>query len=45
MKIYDMIEGVWLKEATKKEKKEEKKKKGEQLELRLQLVENEEKNT
>ena len=44
MKIYDMIEGKWLKEEKKVEKKEEKERR-EKLELALRLATHNEKNT
>jgi len=44
MKIYDMIEGKWLKAEKKVEKKKEKEKRKE-LELALRLAKHGEKNT
>jgi hypothetical protein len=44
MKIYDMIEGKWLKDEKKVEKKKEKEKRKE-LELALRLAKHGEKNT
>jgi len=44
MKIYDMIEGKWLKDEKKVEKKEEKERR-EKLELALRLAKHDEKNT
>ena len=44
MKIYDMIEGKWVRDEKKVEKKEKKEKRKE-LELALRLEKHEEKNT
>ena len=44
MKIYDMIEGVWLKDEKKEEKQTEERKR-EKLRPHLRLEEHEEKNT